>query len=181
MKNTLIYLSLIMSVFITSGNAKNFDCNKFIKQKNRSNILRLSFSYGKDAIPCLIETIDENKIIVQGFMDRQSSYLPPLNNYSGIESAYIIEFILAKESVDPNYNFNTSKGENPYRIYHSGLIVKAEEKYPSYKALKYEDMILIKKIYFQWWQKNKSKSIEQLRKDWKENNRPLKNTKYKWI
>jgi len=91
----------------------------------------------------------------------------------------------------------------PYRIYGIGIIMKEDKEdkkdnsifYPlTYNnprffdplthegliKLTHEDMIKIKEMYLEWWEANKEKPIETLRKEFREGNKILKEP-YVWI
>ena len=49
----------------------------------------------------------------------------------------------------------------PYRIYNYGIIVKQDKSGNAIlEPLTYDDMVIIEKMYVDWWNKNKEKSIE---------------------
>jgi hypothetical protein len=43
-----------------------------------------------------------------------------------------------------------------------------------------EDIAGVKKMYVKWWERNKRKSLEQLRAEWKNGIKPLSGTDYQW-
>ncbi|MGV3765222.1 MAG: hypothetical protein ACO1NW_03800 [Chitinophagaceae bacterium] len=127
-----------------------------------------SFSkFGKEIIPYLIDVIDKNETGFLGFQDLSSSKIHFVhNNYVGIRAAYVIEHILSN-----------SKKE---RIFNYCVIVRIVNGEPEMKSLNLEDMKSLKKIYYDWWTKNRHKSLQNLLKDWNSNKRPLDNSIYAW-
>ena len=93
----------------------------------------------------------------------------------GIFAAYLIELILAKE------NFGSEiENENPYKIYKYAVIIKTDNNEKIMQPLVFDDMKKVKMIYIDWWDKNKNKSMDELRSDWKDNNRVLNNSEFVW-
>jgi len=81
---------------------------------------------------------------------------------------------LSKDTISPYDNRKLRLNEwdeyiKKYRIFEYGIIVKRINKIQILNPLYHTDMVEIKKIYLSWWENNKSKSIEQLRKEWIQN------------
>jgi len=166
------------------GQNKCDELSKFIYTNTESkNVYNETYLMGKDAIPCLIDLIDINKKTLVGFQDPKSSTIYPFtfNNQIGIKAAYLIEFILSKDSIEAIKGVEWEQKIKPYRIYQYGVIVKKENNTPVLEPLNYDDMKELKEIYSKWWQLNKEKPLELLRKEWKGNNLILNNSCYKWI
>ena len=124
--------------------------------------------FGKEAIPLLIDAIDKDKLGFVGFKDANSSSLYMFHqNYVGIRAAYMIEYLLS--------------GTSTIRIYEFGVIVKKEKSGQlKMEALTYNEVRDIKRIYEDWWEKNKNESMDELNKVWKQNKSPLNNSSYSW-
>ena len=120
-------------------------------------------SYGKKAIPYLIEVIDTEKKGFMGYNDPESSAAYAHHNCVGIRAAYMIEYILS--------------GSSKSQIYENGLIVK---KSNIYLDLTFAEMKEVKKIYEKWWLKNQNTPLTSLIKSWKAGNSILKNSDYCW-
>ncbi|MDJ1473643.1 hypothetical protein [Xanthocytophaga flava] len=149
----------------------------------KTNIYYEVHPKGKSAIPCLLDLIDTDRKSFVGFQDPESSSVNSFssNNYSGINVAYLVELILAKDSIVVRKSSTWKTQVEPYRIYTYGVIVKNVNNSPLLRPLEYSDMKTLKDIYLAWWKLNKNKSIEQLRRDWKAGKGPLATSKYKWI
>jgi len=193
MKNR--YLICIFFVFIVSCQTKNgyLNCNGISKSITDSIMTEKTqntiFYFGKAVIPCLIEHIDDSKTVcLSSFINPTCSNIPEFicNNQIGNRYAYLIEFILSKATILPYENRKLRMNEwdeyiKQYRIFEYGIIVKNINKVQVLKSLNHNDMIEIKKIYISWWEKNKSKSIEQLRKEWIQNGSILNaDSNYLW-
>ncbi|WP_455585701.1 hypothetical protein [Bacteroides sp.] len=176
---------LLFSFMICKGQSDE-TCN-FLENISLGNITAERyneiFMSGKNSIPCLIDLIDtDNKELIVGFQDPLSSVINPfMTNYVGMKYAYLIEFILSQDRIEVVKGNNWKEMISPYCIYKYGIIVtKNENNRPVLKPLTYKDMKLIKKMYRNWWEENKGKSIEVLRKEWKTNG-PVLSGNYIWI
>jgi len=154
------------------------------KVSDTTNIYLETFKIGKPAIPLLIEYIDgDNKRIV-GFPNPYSSTIGAFDipNYEGIIAAYAIELILAKDSLSGNkITYEGTTQINPFKIYSYCVIARVENGVETQKELTLDDMKIIKNTYRTWWNKNKDKSIEELRNEWKQGKFILSNSGYKWV
>lgn len=178
------FILLVISFTSCKGQYKCDELYKFIFLNTaQRNVYYETHKIGKDAIPCLVDFIDMDKKTFVGFQDPKSSTIHPFtsNNYIGIKAAYLIEFILSKDSIVTVKSDDWEQKSKPYRIHEFGVIVKIKNNEPILEPLDYEDMKVLKEIYFKWWQLNKDKPIELLRKEWKENKHILDNSYYKWI
>lgn len=131
---------------------------------------------GKDAIPFLIEAIDTKEKGFVGYQDINSStiYLGlSTNNYVGIRAAYMIEYIIANSC-------ETLQKNGSEQLYKKGTIVKVENEQPVMEPLTYQDMVKLKKIYSEWWKKNRGKTLNELKEEWRIV-KPLGDKKYTWI
>ena len=127
-------------------------------------------SLGKEAIPVLIENISREEPTYVSLVnpltsDRRGA---TRNMFLGEVAAYIVELILARANltVDRISDFkHWELGSYKNYIYGIGLIVNAHTK----KAIGSEELGEIQRIYAEWWNKNKEKSIDELRLWWKGN------------
>ncbi len=123
----------------------------------------------KEAIPILIEEMDNPEIFlgISLLHPYKSTITASSNSYhfKGLLAAYLIEFILQRD----NSGKPTPSGANHigmkridwyYLKMSSNLILKKEKE----EALSYSDIGRLKQIYIDWWELNKTKSIEELRK-----------------
>ena len=149
----------------------------------RQNATFKMHSYEKKIIPFLIDKIDINKKVLINLMHPLHStfIIRSFENYAGFLAAYIIELIIGREELSMdnpmNRNFMLGCGGKSIKnyLYINGVIVREDEQ-----EIKFDDMKRIKQIYKNWWQKNKQNSLEELRKEWKQGNRPLSGTFYQW-
>lgn len=186
MNYKFVYFILFIYLPFTEckGQDKCDDLYKYIFTNTaQKNVYYNTYLMGKGPIPCLIDFIDTNKISMVGFQDPKSSTIHSFTfkNYIGIDAAYLIELILSKDSIEITKGDDWEQKVKPYRIYGYGIIVKTKNNEPILEPLNYEDMKAIQAIYLKWWQSNKDKPIELLRKEWKENKHILENSPYKWI
>jgi hypothetical protein len=149
-----------------------------------------NLALNKTIIPDLIDCMDIDKKSWVGFKPPFSSYLESYHiNQCGISYAYVIDYILTKDSIE---SVNKTWGEDrdilhweeiikPYRIYSIGVIVRQDEhENLILKPLAHDDMVNIKKMYAAWWNENKDKPIETLRKEFRSGNKILK-LPYVWM
>jgi hypothetical protein len=147
-------------------------------------------SLNKQIIPCLIDSIDTGRTSFIGFLNPISSYIGNYHfNQIGIKYAYNIDYILSKDSVETvRQTWNDSEDfshwaekTKPYRIYNIGVIVKQDENsQPILEPLNLKDMAQIKKMYSEWWKRNKDKPLETLREEFRKGNKIL-HLPYVWI
>ena len=143
----------------------------------------------KQIISCLIDSIDIDRTSLIGFINPMKSNLSYHFNQIGIKYVYNIDYILSKDSIETvNKTWNDNEDflhweelTKPYRIYNIGIIVKQDvNNKPILEPLTHEDMVNIRKMYFDWWEKNKEKSIETLREEYRKENKILQ-LPYVWI
>ena len=153
------------------------------------NVMKEIHSYGKDIIPYLISHIDIMQNGLAGFINPYDSNLRnkiigcPL----GVNYAYMIELIMAKDTIVDNIHY--ADGNNVwyekmklYRLYGQCVIIsKLDLNNPKDKKINFDDMKAIKAIYNDWWESNKDKNLDALRKKWREEGSPLQNSPYMWI
>jgi len=138
---------------------------------------------GKDAISALLTGItDSGKTVGLLLVNPDSSRLAgDLSfTYCGLVNAYLVEVILArtqiKGDVEHNpqwYFFLGSSAENyPYWL---GVITKHSQGFA-----KESDLPVIAAQYRSWWERNKHRSLDQLRSAWARGDRPLTGTEFRW-
>ena len=165
-------------VLINKLNSRNFEV--------RTDAILKLHQKGKAAIPLLLDHVGDCEIyppFEMGFQDHSSSKMilaQSENNCSGLVYAYTIELILAGDTLvkpdPPALGDIQVRGRHcRFHAYGFGLIVTKEEK-----ALTPLQMVDAKKIYQDWWMKNKDKTIEQLRADWDVKMKPLSGSAYHW-
>lgn len=153
-------------------------------------VMKEIHSYGKDIIPYLINQIHRGEMLSLIFINPYESNLGKMDLHGGplgINYAYMIELILAKDSIVDNVIF--ADGNNiwyekmkPYRIYDQCVIISKKDKgNPTKSKITFDDMKTIKSVYNKWWQSNKNESIESLRKKWREEGSPLQKSSYMWV
>jgi hypothetical protein len=137
----------------------------------------------KTYLPQIIEYIDTNKKGEVGFHSDYSSLIEEYthNNYKGIDAAYLIEFLLAKDVLSVSKTSISTADRSPFNIYGLGVIVKKRVGCIEKKPLEFEDMVIIKRLYTEWWNINKGKTLEQLRDEVKKNGGALFKSEYMWI
>ena len=148
-------------------------------------------SYGKDIIPYLINQIDRGKMISSNFVNPYESNLGRTALHGGplgINYAYMIELILAKDSIRDNYVYRDFcydcwyEKMKTYKIYgRCTIIEKKDLNNPDVLPVSFDDMKTIKAVYNKWWESNKDKNLDALRKKWREEGSPLLNSPYMWI
>ena len=153
------------------------------------NVMKEIHSYGKDIVPYLIRNIDMDKFGLAGFVNPYESNLANtvVGSPLGINYAYMIELILAKDSILDNVNYDSGydiwyEKMKPYHIYGQCVIIReTDQNNPKDSKISFDDMKTIKAIYNDWWKSNKDESLESLRKKWREAGSPLQNSPFMWI
>ena len=151
-------------------------------------VMKEIHSYGKDIIPYLISQIDRGKkvSISSNFVNPYDSNLRNMVMV-GVNYAYMIELILGKDSIMDNVAFADGNGVwyekmKLYRLYGQCVIIRKKDKdNPQKSKMTVDDMKTIKAIYNKWWESNKDKNLDALRKKWREEGSPLQNSPYMWI
>ena len=152
-------------------------------------VMKEIHSYGKDTVPYLIRNIDMDKFGLAGFVNPYESNLANtvVGSPLGINYAYMIELILAKDSILDNVNYDSGydiwyEKMKPYHIYGQCVIIReTDQNNPKDSKISFDDMKTIKAIYNDWWKSNKDESLESLRKKWREAGSPLQNSPFMWI
>lgn len=152
-------------------------------------VMKEIHSYGKDIVPYLIRNIDMDKFGLAGFVNPYESNLANtvVGSPLGINYAYMIELILAKDSILDKVNYESGydiwyEKMKPYQIYGQCVIIReTDQNNPKDSKITFDDMKTIKAIYNDWWKSNKDKSLESLRKIWRETGSPLQNSPFMWI
>lgn len=153
------------------------------------NVMKEIHSYGKEVIPYLISHIDIERHGVAGFFNPYESNLQGMviDSPMGINYAYMIELIMAKDSIKDNYVFGDGyssweKTMEPYNMYGQCVIIRKKDiNCPTVSKTTYEDMKIIKAIYSNWWETNKTQNLDSLRKEWSKIGSPLLNSSFMWI
>ncbi|MDR2854031.1 MAG: hypothetical protein LBV31_01855 [Prevotellaceae bacterium] len=183
-------LFLLFIMGSTSCHRRN-DCYCDLLEKSLSSITYEEvLPLNKQIIPCLIDSIDTSTTSLIGFKDPVSSFIGNYHfNLYGIKYAYLVDYILSIDSIETvNKTWNESENflhwaeeTKPYRIYNIGIIVKQDENdKPILEPLTYDDMVKIKKMYFDWWEQNKDKPIDILKEEFRKGNKILQ-LPYVWI
>ena len=189
MKINKLLLMLFICFFSCKGQ-NACDCSSLGKSILSFECYDKILSMNNQIISCLIDSIDIQKTLFVGFKNSMSSYIGKYHiNRGGIIYAYLIDYILSKDSIETvikywsdNEDFlHWEEKTKPYRIYNFGVIVKQDENgKPILEPLTHEDMVKIKKMYLDWWEQNKDKSIEILREEFRKGNKILQ-LPYVWI
>jgi len=176
---------IIFSVFyfiIFCGSQSNSIVNELNNLKSvhfdtKKNAIFELHKNGKKSIPLLIKEISDNTKVINEIRNPLSSFYGEPYVFFGVFSAYVIELILGREKLNTENSYKSQYllDEPTNYIYTRGLIIDEENR-----IINKEDLIKIRKIYAEWWEKNKDKTIEQLRNDWKKNIKPLSGSKYHW-
>ena len=185
--SNFLLMLLIQPMIILAVDQCPTRINEIIKELKGTNIPQIKraiyklHKLEKKAIPYLIEDIGEPPSLTIQLANPLSSQIKKEvldNEFSGVPSAFIIELILGRDFLSENDFFDSDflLGVNPENyIFWDGIIVKMNGK-----TISKNDWLQIEELYKTWWSKNKSKSISELRKEWKLNRRPLTNSVYRW-
>ena len=132
--------------------------------------------YGKSAIPYLIDLIDTEAKGNPGFVNKYSSTIDLSDKYLGMNAAFLVELILAREKISSplTYYEGTTMFSQVEGISY-GVIVKDDSMH-----LTKEDMINIKSQYSNWWKKYNEKHLSEIRDIWASGDRPLTFSKFNW-
>lgn len=151
--------------------------------------LQEMLSLNKQIIPCLIDSIDTDRTSFVGFVNPMKSNIGYHFNQIGIQYAYNIDYILSKDSIETvmqTWNDNEdflhwAEKTKPYRIYNIGVIVEQDDNgQPILEPLTHKDMVIIKKMYSEWWKRNQDKPIKTLREEFRKGSKILQ-LPYVWI
>lgn|SRR5690606_316531 len=87
-----------------------------------------------------------------GFVNKFSSKVDLSTNYLGMNSAFMIELILSAKDLEvPLIEYEGTILRTPVDGISLGIIVKKDSSRP----LSRDDMIKLKKIYSEWWERKK--------------------------
>jgi hypothetical protein len=137
------------------------------------------YKMGKPAIPLLINRIENTRPVKIILASPLESYIEKadLVRPQGVLAAYLVEWVLAIDSMNLD-EFMKSPfpfGDDSHNyIYPWGRLVIGGRMAVA------EDLIAIKNIYQEWWRRNGSKELSELRIEWKHNIRPLSGTAFSW-
>lgn len=151
--------------------------------KKENNIyISDTIHFDKSIIPYLINNLDKYQDVSDfcfGYIDPFESNLYLHFNNPGIIYAYAIDCVLFTDTeiILPGISENDliecnekvlhqlAEIVGKVRIYNRCIIAKFDPNgyYSSFERLSNTDMVAIKKNYYDWWQKNKNKTIEELR------------------
>lgn len=129
-----------------------------ISQSEKKSIKEINVKLiesGKKAIPYLIERIDtgEYRTIFNKDLHKSTVDIDSIAWPVGVKAIYMIELILQNSSNDILYkNFSLSR--------------KIECKHTSGPKLNLDDMTYLKELYRDWWEKNKDKSMVNLKESY---------------
>lgn len=152
--------------------------HEFITRENDfPGVLRLIHENDTKSIPLLIDLIDIDKKGHIGFVNKFSSQLDLSTNYLGVNSAFMIELILStKELKGPLIEYEGTSIKTPVEGISLGIIVKKN----SSQSLSRDDMIELKGIYNEWWERKRNDSLEIIRSTWQSGDRPLADSGFVW-
>lgn len=184
------YLFIIIILLTVVSCQKNTILNNNQEFKFNDSIMTDKTQYeifylNKKVIPFLIDKIDKNQCVHFDIIPISSNYPKYAYNQIGIRYAYLIEFILSKDSInvyqDKKYDWIDLDKWNKYTDAHQYEVIMKKEYLTNPQRLTHQDMIKIKEIYKIWWVKNLNKSIKELREVYKESGSILKNSDYIWV
>lgn len=163
---------ILISYACKSLRTSTLNMSKQISKHSITKDIKLSklnygeiFEYGKSIIPTLIDSIESDSLVIFSMrVNPAISDLRPYINQYGVRSAYAIELILAKDSIEPISDTifvdleakHITKREiikHPYCIFNYGIIKKVDADFNI--PLTHHDMIKIQKMYRNWWEDNK--------------------------
>ena len=175
MKRVLFLSTLVLFLFSCSNFNKNANHNEYSLNDIDFCDIELVDSIGKEIIPNLIDSISINrKEQMMGYSDARNDKVDIyLNNYTGIEFALKIEYVLCLDYLDKYRATILDSNFCAVPLLKYGLIFRTEDDTVFYEKLCYSDMLKIQKIYSDWWNENKNRPLDSLQKDWTENKKPL--------
>ena len=127
---------------------------------------------GKDAIPMLIDAIDNHSpaqaVVRDSGMENADS-----TTELGVLAAYSIELILARESLSTVSDSNCSSPLDPADfIYPHGTI--------EWKTGGTADLAEVQSVYRRWWDASADKPLTTLRAEWAGGEGPLAGSAFAW-
>jgi hypothetical protein len=136
-------------------------------------------SLGKEAIPLLIQSLDDKKPFPAiELVNPMWSNLPPEvlgRTFSGVANAYAIELILGKDKLEGDQEDARFLIDSRECVYVYGLLKRNDS------VLKSQDLVSLKRRYQVWWNDHKQLPLVELRKQWTDNNRPLTGSDFRWL
>ena len=140
------------------------------------------FQLGTAAIPYLVEEIDRGDIVPNLLQSPLGSIVTENHTQicTGAYAAYVIEMILALDQIDKTSFFTNAfffGSELKNYLFLDGFIVYENNECVSKNK---KEMKRIAQIYREWWEQNSSKSLPQLKAEWKQGRTPLSGSGYQW-
>jgi hypothetical protein len=146
------------------------------KYQNIKRGIISTYQMGEAAIPELIDRIADSRPDGIDLESPMSSLLEGPRP-RGLVAAYFVEWILAIDQIDQDDIMNSlyllGNDLRSY-IYQQAYILKDDKK------ISPGVLIAVKKAYEEWWERNSSKGLDELRREWKQGERPLSGTAFKW-
>lgn len=172
----LLYTSLAPPIYSQNAQIKEL-ANK--SHKTRVRAIFDLHKLGKLAIPALINNISDEKEVFFPLNEPRTPQIGTTRCHIGRLSAYTIELILGRDKLIPpqseqDYDWMLGPHSENY-IYPAGIIAKENRE-----LIGTSDLAAVQRIYQDWWEKNKDKSIDVLRNGWTQDNRPLSKSNYHW-
>lgn len=157
---------------------KEVTYNYTVRGDHSEECVRTIYDNEKTSIDELIDLIGINDMGSVGFRNRFSSFLDLSEKYKGMNSAFMIEYIISNDEFRyPLIEYEGTELITKVEGIYQGLIVKASS--PD-QNLEYDDMVEIAKLYSGWWADHKNLPIVDIRAQWAAGDRPLSNSQYRW-
>jgi hypothetical protein len=133
------------------------------------------YKMGKSAIPLLIDAIgDQNPLRV--FLESPRNSTIDTSRPRGIFAAYIVEWILAIGNPDLGGLL-----KSPYLLGNElSNYIYTPRLMKDGRDVSVADLLTIRRFYREWWERNSSKDLNELRSAWKQNIKPLTESPYSW-
>jgi hypothetical protein len=139
------------------------------------------YTLGEKSIPTLIQDIPSSrKVPVILNAPTSSTVEGPLWRYCGVIAAYMLETLLSRPELaltdppQPDTGFFLGSNNTDY-VYRQGTIKRSDGH-----LIGLADLRKIHVLYLRWWQVRKSKTLDQIREDWRNGSRPLAGSEYHW-
>jgi len=148
----------------------------------RVDAIHMLHRKGKAAIPHLIDRIDDSAHTVRFFLTNpfQSDLsLSAACDYAGLLPAYVVELILARDSMSLQASGTVLVNHLSFSdyLFSHGVIVRRKDAI----AISGADLQLIKTRYRDWWDRHSDLSLEELQACWKSGDQPLSQSEYSWF
>jgi hypothetical protein len=133
--------------------------------------------HGKESIPLLIDEINNReKSIGLIFSHPHNSHFGEIYDCYGFLYVYLVELILGREKIKESADsYGGFLGPRENYVFWYGLLAKENGKTTSCQDLKE-----IQGVYRAWWEKNREKSLPELRRAWKNKSGPLSGSGFFW-